>query len=80
MNATENRDLCLSLRVDLANAAIAYANRCVEYSLNPSAQGNFDAMMDAEEMMFDLITEARDAIRDLEELISDCDELEEFFS
>jgi hypothetical protein len=80
MNATENRDLCLTLRVDLANAAIAYANRCVDYSLNPSVQGNFDAMMDAEQDMFDLITEARDAVRDLEELRADCDELEEFFS
>jgi hypothetical protein len=63
MNATENNVLALSLRVDLANAAIAYANRCVEYSLNPTGEGTFDEMMDAEEMMFDLITEARDEIR-----------------
>lgn len=62
MNATQNNVLALSLRRDLADAAIAYANRCVEYSLNPSGDGAFDAMMDAEEMMFDLITEAKDEI------------------
>ena len=67
MNATENRDLDLSLRVDLANAAIAYANRCCEYAINPKCIGAFDAMMDAEELMFDLINEARDAVVDLEE-------------
>lgn len=67
MNVTENMSLDLSLRIDLANAAIAYANRCAEYSINPKADDVFDAMMDAEELMFDLINEARDAVVDLEE-------------
>lgn len=67
MNATDNRDLDLSLRVDLANAAIAYANRCVEYAIDPKADGAFDAMMDAEEMMFDLIQEARDCVVEMQE-------------
>ena len=67
MNATDNRDLDLSLRVDLANAAIAYANRCVEYAMNPRAEGTLDAMMDAEEAMFDLIHEAKDCIVELQE-------------
>lgn len=62
MNVSENNAIDLSLRVDLANAAIAYANRCVEYSINPKCIGAFDAMMDAEELMFDLINEARDAV------------------
>ena len=66
-NATENKALDLSLRIDLANAAIAYANRCVDYAFEPKAEGSFDAMMDAEEMMFDLIQEARDCMRDVGE-------------
>ena len=67
MNVSENNAIDLSLRIDLANAAIAYANRCVEYSIDPKCIGAFDAMMDAEDMMFDLINEARDAVVDLEE-------------
>lgn len=67
MNVSENNAIDLSLRVDFANAAIAYANRCVEYAVDPRCIGAFDAMMDAEEMMFDLINEARDAVLDLEE-------------
>jgi hypothetical protein len=67
MNISENTAIDLLLRIDLANAAIAYANRCVEYSINSRDQGNFDAMMDAEQLMFDLIHEAKDAFLDLEE-------------
>jgi hypothetical protein len=69
MNATDNRDLDLSLRVDLANAAIAYANRCVDYAVNPSDNDTFEAMMDAEELMFDLVQEARDCITEQEEFV-----------
>lgn len=67
MNVSDNNAIDLSLRVDLANAAIAYANRCCEYGLNTKCIDAFDAMMDAEELMFDLINEARDAVLDLEE-------------
>lgn len=67
MNVSENNAIDLSLRIDLANAAIAYANRCCEYAVDPKCIGAFDDMMDAEELMFDLINEARDAVLDLEE-------------
>ena len=65
-NATENRDLDLSLRTDLANAAIAYANRCVNYAADPQERGTFDGMMDAEELLMDLVQECRDAMAELE--------------
>ena len=67
MNVTENKAIDLSLRVDLATAAIDYANRCVEYSLDPTVGGAFDAMMDAEELLFDLINEAKQAVCELED-------------
>lgn len=66
MNATENCDLDLSLRVDLANAAIAYANRCVNYAVDPQERGAFDDMIDAEEMFMDLVQECRAALAQLE--------------
>ncbi len=64
--ATENRDLDVTLRVDLANAAIAYANRCVEYALDPSADTKED-MFDAECLLMDLVNECRDVMAELEE-------------
>jgi hypothetical protein len=67
MNVMDNKAIDLSLRVDLATAAIDYANRCVEYAIDPRANDVFDAMMDAEELLFDLINEAKQAICDLEE-------------
>ena len=66
MKASANPNIDLSLRVDLATAAIAYADSCVEYSLEPCTD-TFDAMMDAEELLFDLIAEARDAVLELED-------------
>jgi hypothetical protein len=65
MKASENQNIDLSLRVDLATAAIAYADSCVEYALEPCTD-TFDAMMDSEELLFDLITEAKEAVQDLE--------------
>lgn len=73
MKASENPSIDLSLRVDLANAAIAYADSCVEYSLEPSS-ATFDDMMDAEELLFDLIAEARDAVLELDDFIANMDD------
>ena len=64
-NATEHRDLDLDLRVDLANAAIAYANRCVNYAADPSMDTKED-MFDAECMLMDLVNECRDTMAELE--------------
>ena len=63
--ATENRELDVSLRVDLANAAIAYANRCVEYALDGGADTK-EEMFDAECLLMDLVNECRDTILELE--------------
>ena len=62
-NATENKALALNLRVDLANAALAYANRCVDYALDPSADTK-EAMFDTEALMMELVNECRDTIEE----------------
>lgn len=63
-NATDNRDLDLTLRIDLANAAIAYANRCVDYADAPDANTK-EAMFDAEMLMMDLVMECRDVLDEI---------------
>lgn len=79
MKVSENGAINLQLRVMLATAAIDYADRCAAYAFDPKCDGAFDSMMDAEEKMFDLINEAKDAMRDLAELEIERDEYFSFF-
>ena len=79
MKVSQNGAINLNLRVMLATAAIDYADCCAAYAFDPKCDGAFDAMMDAEEKMFDLINEARDAMLDLVQLEIERDEFFSFF-
>lgn len=67
MNATDNQELPIVLRLALAEVALAYANICVEYSLNPSEE-NKEAKQTAKFMFFDIVADCANAVAELHHL------------